>query len=45
MVDGTALWFGAAGFDVLEVADDGVELLIEVVDRPKSPLQREGPRN
>ena len=26
MVDGTALWFGAAGFDVLEVVDDGVEL-------------------
>ncbi len=30
MVDGTALWFGAAGFEVLDVADDGIELAIEV---------------
>ena len=30
MVDGTALWFGAAGFDVLDVVDAGVELAIDV---------------
>jgi transposase len=34
VVDGTALWFGAAGFDVLDVADDGVELVIEVETSP-----------
>ncbi|HUR23160.1 MAG TPA: helix-turn-helix domain-containing protein [Acidimicrobiales bacterium] len=34
MVDGTALWFGAAGFDVLDVVDDGVELVIEVETSP-----------
>jgi transposase len=34
VVDGTALWFGAAGFDVLHVADDGVELVIEVETTP-----------
>jgi len=30
VVDGSALWFGAAGFEVLEVVDDGTELAIEV---------------
>ena len=30
MVDGTAVWFGTAGFDVLAVADDGVELAVDV---------------
>ena len=34
MVDGTALWFGAAGFDVLDVVDDGVELVVEVETSP-----------
>jgi transposase len=34
VVDGTALWFGATGFDVLDVADDGVELVIEVETSP-----------
>ena len=30
MVDGSALWFGAAGFEVLEIIDDGTEWVIEV---------------
>ncbi len=30
MVEGTALWFGAAGFVVLAVAEVGVELVVEV---------------
>ena len=30
MVDGTALWFGAAGFKVLDVVLDGIELAIDV---------------
>ncbi|MDQ6798360.1 MAG: ISL3 family transposase [Actinomycetota bacterium] len=30
MVDGTAVWFGTAGFEVLAVVDDGVELTLEV---------------
>lgn len=30
MVDGTALWFGAAGFEVLNVVNDRVELVIDV---------------
>ena len=30
MVEGTALWFGAAGFEVLEVAEVGAELVVEV---------------
>jgi transposase len=30
VVDGSSLWFGAAGFEVLDIADDGVELVIEV---------------
>ena len=30
MVDGSALWFGAAGFEVLAVVDDGVELVVDV---------------
>lgn len=30
MVDGTAVWFGTAGFDVLAVVDDGVELAVDV---------------
>ncbi len=30
MVEGTALWFGAAGFEVLDVAEVGVELVVEV---------------
>ena len=30
MVDGTALWFGAAEFEVLGVVDDGGELVVEV---------------
>jgi transposase len=34
VVDGTALWFGAAGFDVLDVVDDGVELVIDVETSP-----------
>jgi hypothetical protein len=34
VVDGTALRFGATGFDVLDVADDGVELAIEVETTP-----------
>lgn len=34
MVDGTALSFGAAGFDVLDVVYDSVELVIEVEASP-----------
>jgi transposase len=30
VIDGTALWFGAAGFEVLDVVDDGIELAIDV---------------
>ena len=30
MVEGTALWFGAAGFEVLDVAEVGAELVVEV---------------
>ena len=31
MVEGSgACWFGAPGFEVLRVADDGAELVIEV---------------
>jgi transposase len=30
VVDGSALWFGASGFEVLGVVDDGVELVVEV---------------
>jgi len=30
VVDGTAVWFGTAGFDVLAVVDDGVELVVDV---------------
>ena len=31
MVDGSsAVWFGAANFEVLNVTDDGVELIISV---------------
>jgi hypothetical protein len=34
VVDGSSLWFGAAGFEVLDIADDGVELVIEVETTP-----------
>jgi transposase len=34
VVDGSALWFGAAGFEVLDVVDDGVELVIAVQTTP-----------
>jgi hypothetical protein len=30
VVDGSSLWFGEAGFEVLCIADDGVELVIDV---------------
>ena len=30
MVEGSALWFGAGGFELLAAADDGVELVVEV---------------
>ena len=30
MVEGSALWFGAAGFEVLGVAEVGAELVVEV---------------
>jgi hypothetical protein len=31
VVDGSsAFWFGAANFEVLDVADDGVELIISI---------------
>ena len=35
MVEGSAaLWFGASGFEVLEVADDGTELVIGIESTP-----------
>jgi hypothetical protein len=34
VVDGTALWFDAAGFNLLDVADDGVEMVIGVETSP-----------
>ncbi len=34
MVEGAALWFGAAGFEVLAVAEVGVELVVEVETPP-----------
>jgi len=30
VVDGTAVWFGTAGFEVLALVDDGVELVVDV---------------
>ena len=30
MVEGSALWFGAGGFELLAVADDGCELVVDV---------------
>ncbi len=30
MVEGSAVWFGASGFELLAVTDDGVELVVEV---------------
>jgi transposase len=30
VADGSALWFGAAGFDVLDVVEEGDELVVEV---------------
>ncbi len=35
MVEGSAaLWFGASGFEVLDVVDDGVELVVAVQTEP-----------
>ncbi len=34
MVEGSpALWFGASGFEILDVVDDGVELVVSVQTR------------
>lgn len=30
MAEGIALWFSAPGFELLDVVDDGVELVVEV---------------